>query len=128
MNQQHKRILAGIELMDGRVRIDQLSRASGISNRTINNALRTLEPEFVEIVGHESRVGDRRQDPKVLELTESGEEIGREAGVELNDSDPLWALHQKLDDLTIRVQNVEEANAELEKENRNLKRLLYDQI
>jgi predicted transcriptional regulator len=128
MKQQYRRILAGIELMDGTIRIDRLSRATGIDNRTINNALRTLEPEFVTIVGHESRVGDRREDPKVLQLTDSGAEIGKEAGAELNNNEPLWAVQQKLDALTVRVSNVEEANAELAKENRKLKRMLFDQI
>ena len=114
--------------MDGTVRIDRLSRATGIDNRTINNALRTLEPEFVQIVGHESRVGDRREDPKVLQLTDAGEEIGREESVTTNDSEPLWAMNEKLNDLTVRVKNIEESNAELAKENRKLKRMLFDQL
>ena len=128
MHPKHKRILGGIQLLDGSAGIDEIRRATGISNRDINNALRTIEPQFVEVVGTKPRRGDRRDEPKVLRLTEEGHEVASEASVKLFEDRPTVALHEEMDSLRTRVTAIEEANAALEKENRKLKRIILNEL
>ncbi|NIB98045.1 hypothetical protein [Halobacterium sp. R2-5] len=133
MYDKHRRILAGIERLSAAqddekagVRIDHLSRATGFSNKTINNALRTLSPEYVEVVGRAHRVGDKRPNPKVLSLTEAGKEIGIETSVELENHDPIWAMRTALNDLYARVTELEEANANIVHRQQKLVEMLLD--
>ena len=127
MNENYKRVLAGLELLGGTARIDEITDATGIKNRTINNSLRSISPEYVKVIGREPRSGDARDDPKVLQLTEKGEELARETGgVTTNETEPYWALHKELCKLRNRLKNIEEAHAEQVKENRKLKRIILD--
>lgn len=128
MYPKHERILGALQLLDGSASIDELARASGISNRDINNALRTLEPEFVTITGTKPRRGDRRNDPKVLKLTEEGQKVANEVGVKLYEDKPTVALHEEMIRLQTRVAAIERSNAEMEKENRRLKRIIVDAL
>ncbi len=128
MYPKHERILGALQLLDGAASIDELARASGISNRDINNSLRTIEPEFVTITGTKSRRGDRRDDPKMLRLTDEGHEVAKEASVKLYEDKPTVALHETMNRLRARVTAIEDAHAALEKENRKLKRILLDEL
>ena len=128
MHPKHERILGGLQLLDGSASIDELRRATGVSNRDINNALRTIEPEFVEVDGTKPRRGDKRDAPKVLRLTDAGHEVAVEASVELYENKPTVALYEQMDALRTRVTAIEESHAALEKENRKLKRILLDEL
>lgn len=128
MHSKHERILGGLQLLNGSASIDELARATGISNRDINNALRTIEPEFVTITGTKPRRGDRRDDPKILRLTDKGHEIAKEARVKLYEDRPTVALHDAMGRLRARVTAIEDAHAALEKENRKLKRIILDEL
>lgn len=128
MHPKHERLLGGLQLLGGTARIDELSRATGLSNRDINNALRTIAPEFVKVIGRESRRGDARDDPKVLQLTDEGEEVGKEASVTLYDDRPTVALRETVERLRVRIAAIEEAHAKQVKENRKLKRILLNEL
>lgn len=128
MYPKHERILGALQLLDGVASIDELARASGISNRDINNSLRTIEPEFVTITGRKPRRGDRRDDPKILRLTDEGHDVAKEATVKLYEDRPTVALHEAMDRLRARVTAIEDAHAALEKENRKLKRIILDEL
>ena len=131
MNDKYQRILAGMERIEddsGRVRIDDLSSATGISNRDINNALRYLKGDYVRIVGRAPRgpCDGGGDSPKVLRLTPDGRDIGEEHSVEMTD-DQIANMWTAIDNLRARVTEAEEANASLTKKNRKLRQYILDQ-
>lgn len=83
------------------------------------------------VVTDSPRSNLRWPDPKVLRLTEKGEEIGLQTNVEMNNDDSIWAMQRELGVFRARLTDLEEANANLAKQNRALltiiERLLDEQ-
>lgn len=131
MNETYQRILAGLERIadeNSRARIDDLSRATGIDNRTINNALRYLKPDYIRIAGRAERGpldggGDR---PKILELTDKGRTVGEQHGVEMTD-DQFATIMSDIHTIYARLTELEEVNAQLVKRNRRLMRYILEE-
>lgn len=131
MKERYKRILSGMEVIEddaGRVRIDDLSDATGIANQDINNSLRVLVPDYIRVVGQASKspMDGGGDPPKVLRLTPDGRDIGEEYTVDLEE-DELASLWSAIDRLQERVAEVEKANARLTKKNRKLRQFILDE-
>jgi len=131
MNKKYQRILAGMERIEdesGRVRIDDLAEATGIANRDINNALRYLRPDFIQVAGRAPRgpCDGGGDSPKVLRLTPDGREIGEEHSVPMT-GDQISEMWDAINNLRARLAEVEESNAKLVRKNRRLRQYILDE-
>lgn len=127
MYEKHLALLAGLERLGGTAPVHELSQATGLSNRDINNSLRRVEPEYVEVVGtlptHEWDGGG--DEPKILSLTEAGYTEGEKYSVPMAD-DQISEMWDAIHNLYARVTRLEDANSQLVTENRKLKRFILD--
>lgn len=74
MNNKYLSILYHLKKLGGRAHVGEITTATGLQAKDINNSLRFVEPRFVKRVGKlESYEWDGRGDPpKILELTDEG--------------------------------------------------------
>jgi hypothetical protein len=125
MNDKHARICAGLDGLDGLAGIDDVARATGISNRDINNAIRTIAPEYVRIVGTKRRA-DRRDNPKLLALTRAGQAVADDYSGPLDAEARLHELLDELEALRARVERLEDADERIANRQRRLARAVFD--
>lgn len=127
MYHKHLALFAGLERLGGTAPVNEISQATGLSNRDINNSLRRVEPEYIEVVGtlpsYEWDGGG--SEPKILSLTDAGCEEGEEYSIPMAD-DQISEMWDAIHNLYERVTHLEDANTQLVKENRKLKRYILE--
>jgi hypothetical protein len=127
MNDKYLSILYHLRELGGEAHVGDVTSATGLTARDVNNALRYVEPEYVEVTGRlEPHEWDGQGDePKILTLTPAGAEKASEyTAPEVNTFD------ERIDEMfeTLWDQNarLERQMTALQKENKRLKRLMLE--
>lgn len=119
MNDNYLSILSHLKKLGGQAHVGKLTKATGLKAKDINNALRFIEPKYIEKVRRlEPHEWDGRGDePKVLRLTQAGSEKADEYDEpevpefdERVDSmfERLWAQNTRLErQVTVQQKQIE---------------------
>jgi hypothetical protein len=133
MKEKHQAMLSAIaeveeEYPDGAVPVSVISDVSGYASAELNNAFRTLVPEFVEHVGYmpESVWDKSGHPPKLMSLTESGRNEASQFPSHRHPTGRIKQLEQEVQELRREVHRLQNQIQSAQSQNRQLKRFILD--
>jgi len=126
MKDRYLAILDALDRLDGEASTPEIRKETGIDNQDINNALRTLCPEYVVHQGYlySGDLGGRfGGNPKILRLTDAGAKMA----VEYDSPVSSDRFHELNDDVAANreyIQRVESQIEDLRRQTTRLKKLV----